>query len=93
MLLEQSIKEFLPPAEIRIPEARERLGQVDHAAIGSEIENAKCPGDLESFFARDCRAFAIINENEVGHERQPQRNRRLLALVQRLQRGVVSGGD
>jgi hypothetical protein len=93
MLLEQSIEEFLPPAEIRIPEACERLGHVDHAAIGSEIENSERSGDFESFVARHCRATAVIDENEIGRDRQPKRDRRLLALVQRLQRGVVCRGD
>jgi hypothetical protein len=77
MLLEQHIEEFFPSAEIRIPEARERVGHVDHATMGSEIENAERSGDFESLAARNCRAPAVIDENEVGSERQPKRNRRL----------------
>jgi hypothetical protein len=46
MLLEQGIKKLLAPAEIRSPEPRERVSEVDHVAVGSEIENTERPGYL-----------------------------------------------
>lgn len=46
MSLEQSIKKLFAPAEIRRPQPRKRVNKVDHAAVGSEIENAQRPGDF-----------------------------------------------
>jgi hypothetical protein len=73
MLLEQRIEKFLPPTEVRSPEPRQRVSEVDHAAACSEVENAQSPGDFEPPVARNCRASALINEDEAGPERQPNR--------------------
>jgi len=66
MLLEQRIEKFFPPAEIRSPEPRERVNQVDHAAARSEVKNTERAGYFESLSPRYCRASAIVNEDEVG---------------------------
>jgi len=93
MLPEQGIKKFLPPAEIRSPEPRERLSKVDHATARCKVKNAKRPGYFESLSPSDCRAFAIVDEDEVGREKQSQRDRRLLAFVQRAQRWIIARPD
>lgn len=46
MSLEQSNKKLFAPAEIRSPQPSERISKVDHAAVGSQIENTECPCDL-----------------------------------------------
>jgi hypothetical protein len=68
MSLEQGIEKLLPPAEIRGPEPRERIRQVDHAAACSEVKNPERAGYFEPFSPRRDCASAIVDEDEVGRE-------------------------
>src|SRR5258708_22929639 len=93
MLLEQGMEELLPPAEIRGPEPRERVSQVDHPAAGSGVKNTERAGYFEPPSPRRYCSSAIVNEDEVGRERQSEDDRRFLAFVQPAQRRIVASDD
>ena len=76
--------------EIGALEARKRIGKVEDAPLRRARKKAQGPGDLKSFLQRHRGALPVIDENEVGPESHSQRQGRLLAVVQRLERRIVA---
>jgi hypothetical protein len=51
-----SASEYFLPTEIWSLEPRDRVSKIDHAAAGSEVENAQRPGNSEPIVTRNWRA-------------------------------------
>jgi hypothetical protein len=74
VLFQQRVEKVLPVAEIRAFQPIKGIHQVNQAALCGQIENAKRSGDFESHTQCDGRAFAVIDEDEIGLEGETERN-------------------
>jgi hypothetical protein len=93
VLPQQRIEKFLPVSEVRGSEAREGVNQVNYASARSQVENSERACDFETLSSRYCGAFAVVHEDKVGRESQPERDCGLLAFVQRAQRRIIARTD
>lgn len=66
------IEQFLTVVKIRALQQRERIGQVEETTLRCSREKTQRSGDFESFSQRYRRAFAFVNENEVGPRVTPR---------------------
>jgi hypothetical protein len=71
---QQRVQKSLPVAEIRALEPVKHIHQINQAAFRGQIENAERSGDFEPIIQGGCRAFAVIDENEIGPEGEAKRN-------------------
>ena len=69
-LIEKLVHDFLLVTEIRSLKPIERICQIQQTAPGGSQQNAEGPGDLQALVDSRLRAFALVDQNEIGMYRQ-----------------------
>jgi hypothetical protein len=65
LLIEQLIHYPLAVAKIRKLESSEAIRKVDQTSPRCQAEDAKSPGNVESFAERNSCSFTLINQDEI----------------------------
>ena len=89
--LEETIEQLFPQAEIRGSKFFQRLSKIDQVPASGQIEDSERSRYLETLSSRGRGPSAVVDENQVGRERNAEQYCRLLARVQRSQGRIVAG--
>jgi hypothetical protein len=74
MLRQQGRDEFRPVAEIRPGKPVHRAPQIHPTTGCRKVKHSEGSGSLEAFRQRYGRAFAFVDENQIGSEGQAKRD-------------------
>jgi hypothetical protein len=88
MAREQRLDYLLPAPEAGAFQAAERIGQVEKTAIRRQFEHAQRTGDGEAFVACDCRALALVDQEQISFKGSGQFDGCALSIVELIESSI-----
>lgn len=74
MLRQQAFDDFFAIAEVRLLQQFDSVFEVDQFPLGGEVQDAEGSSDLDPLASCGSITSTLVNENEIGLERDPERD-------------------
>src|SRR6516165_4734525 len=93
MAPEQRLDYILPAPEAGAFQAAKRIGQVEKTAIRRQFQHAQRASDGEAFVACDCRALALVDQEQISFKGSGQFDGCALSIVELIESSIGAPGD